>query len=449
MNLIDFLRLADPHNLALVTERWRLTFGELITQAEEFRAALDGVPGLRLFLNISDPANAAVTFTALDGVAGALVFSSPALGAALVTTLAVRADSDAILSDRDDVEGRLPVVRSTADLAAISVSRSFGGVSDWVMTTSGTTGQPKLVAHTLDSLTRTTKRDQARGRGQIWGLLYDYTRFAGLQVVLQSLLSGATLVVPSLTLPLEARIDLLVEAGVTHLSATPTLWRKILMTPGAERLMLRQVTLGGEIADDAILSALSRRYPNARISHIFASTEAGVGFSVTDRRSGFPTDFLAHPPLGIGLRIEDDHLFIRNDRVAPNYLGDEGEVARDGWVNTGDEVSVEGDRVLFLGRSSGVINVGGDKVHPEEVEAAILAHPAVAMVRVYAKKNPIVGALVASDIVPKAIGVDRGALREDLKGWLADRLERHKVPAFMRIVDEFETNAAGKLKRTD
>ncbi|WP_068958641.1 ANL family adenylate-forming protein [Pararhizobium polonicum] len=447
MNLLDHLQLADPLGLALATEASSLQFQDLIAEAEGLRAALGEVRGIRLFLNIADPVAAVIALAALDGVAGALILSSPTLDAATVAVLAARAEADAILSDRNDLLEEIPVVHRVADLALVPVSRVFGGATDWVMTTSGTTGRPKLVAHGLDSLTRTTKQDQLRGRAQVWGLLYDYTRFAGLQVMLQSLLSGAVLGVPSADLSLEGRIAFLAGMGVTHLSATPTFWRKVLMTPGAERLALRQITLGGEIADDTILSALTRRYPGARVSHIFASTEAGVGFSVTDGRAGFPVIFLDEPPLGIGLQIRDGRLFIRNERVASHYLGGEGELACDGWVDTGDQVRVNDQRVLFLGRSNGVINVGGDKVHPEEVEAVILSHPAVEMVRVYAKKNPIVGALVATDIMPRPGCSDHAALREELKHWLATRLERHKVPAFIRIVEEFETNAAGKLKR--
>lgn len=444
MTLLSHLGLAEPDALALASGSARLSYGDVIQAAEAARQNLRA-DGARVFLNLSDAANALIAMATLDGVAQAIILSSPALDAETALALAAAASADIILTDRTDLSGTIPIV---ANLAAINLApRPFQGLTDWVMTTSGTTGQPKLVVHSLDSLTRTTKRDQSRGRGQVWGLLYDYTRFAGLQVVLQTLLSGASLVMPSTDLPLDERIAILAKEGVTHLSATPTLWRKILMTPGAEALALRQVTLGGEIADDAVLSALTRRFPTARVTHIFASTEAGVGFSVTDGRAGFSETYLQTPPQGIGLRVEDDHLLIRNELVAPEYLGGRGQLAQDGWVNTGDLVRIEGGRVLFMGRSSGVINVGGDKVHPEEVEAAILSHPQVQMAQVYAKKNPIVGALVAADIQPVAGLSDPAALRNELKDWLAARLERHKVPAFIRMVEKFETNAAGKLKR--
>jgi acyl-CoA synthetase (AMP-forming)/AMP-acid ligase II len=424
MTFLDRIRGVDPARVALVTDAGALTFGDLGQTAP--------LVGARLVLHTPDVALALRVLLAMDGNGGQVTLSSPSLDAETLASVAGLVGAQ--------------VVRGADDVPLQSDNFS-GARTEWLMMTSGTTGTPKLVQHTLDSLTRTTRTDMARGAGQVWGLLYDFTRFAGLQVVLQSLLSGATLVAPSTDLPLDARIALLAKAGCTHLSATPTLWRKILMTPGHQMLALRQITLGGEIADDAVIGSLCRAFPDARISHIFASTEAGVGFSVTDRRMGFPAGYLTDPPMGIGLRVVDDHLHVRNDAVGASYLGGQGAVAENGWVNTGDVVEVTGDRVLFRGRSSGVINVGGDKVHPEEVERAVLSHPQVRLARIYAKANPIVGALVAADIVSEA-DVDTGALREELKGYLAARLARHMVPAFIRFVPDFEMNAAGKLKRT-
>lgn len=441
MTLLERLRAIPPGRQALIGREGRLCFGDVVAGAEALAPRLGG---RQLFLNLADPASAIRYLAAADGRAEAVVLASPTLEQETLNELFALSGAEVVISARSDL-GDLPLVVDEGELK-LTKGRDIA-VTAWIMTTSGTTGRPKLVSHQLDSLTRTTRSDINRGEGQVWGLLYDYTRFAGLQVVLQSLLSGATLAAPSLDLPLAERLEFLAREGCTHLSATPTLWRKILMTEGHEALPLAQVTLGGEIADDAVLSALSRRWPAARISHIFASTEAGVGFSVIDRRAGFPVAFLSDPPLGIRLKVKDGQLFVRNDLVGPDYLGGQGPMARDGWVDTGDLVAIEDDRVTFRGRLSGIINVGGDKVHPEEVERAVLTHPKVRMVRVYAKANPITGALVAADIVPAPDVEDAAALRRELQTYLRQRLERHMVPAFIRIVTDFDINAAGKMQR--
>lgn len=450
-SLIEVLAQFTLDRPLLVTPEGTVHCGELLELAEQLRPRLAGTC---IVLHNSSLRQAMPFVIAAEGVAASLAFVSPMMPETTFVHLISKITPNVILTDAPD-NLREPMLEAGIEAAlSAHVTEILSlppatirqlGETDWILSTSGTTGTPKLVRHGLASLTRTTRTDQALGSTQVWGLLYDYTRFAGLQVVLQSLLSGATLVQPDLSAPLAEQIAFLRDHGCTHLSATPTLWRKILMTPGAEKLSLRQITLGGEIADDTVLGSLARTYPNARISHIFASTEAGVGFSVTDRRAGFPASFLTAPPATIGLKIEDGRLWVRNELVRAQYLGGDETFAQEGWVDTGDAVIQIENRVFFRGRESGVINVGGNKVHPEEVERAILAHGNIVSARVYAKSNPITGALVAADIVPAETAGP--SLKASLNEFLRKHLERHAVPAFVRIVESLEINAAGKIKR--
>jgi acyl-CoA synthetase (AMP-forming)/AMP-acid ligase II len=456
MNLIDHLTAIDPGRWALVTQSARITFGQLCAEARMMAA---GLRGSRIVLNTDDLIASVSVLAAADGWAEAVVLTSPWHEQEAVAPLVALARPDAVIADRAEALAAFDtrqalhldprsVAATLAGSAADRAATERGLPTEWILTTSGTTGRPKMVRHNFSSLTRTTRCDTDRGAVQVWGLVYDFTRFAGLQVVLQSLLSGARLVAPPVEMALDVKLSLLAAEGCTHLSATPTMWRKILMTPGAEALRLRQVTLGGEIVDAAVLDSLGRTYPDARISHIFASTEAGVGFSVSDRSPGFPVTFLTDPPSGIALRVSDGRLWVRNEEVDPAYLGDQGAIAHDGWIDTGDRVEVVGERVHFRGRESGLINVGGEKVHPEEVERTILSHPDVAFARVYAKQNPIVGSLVAADIVPRPGAPAAVELRSDILQFLKGRLKKHMIPVTMRFMDGFETNAAGKLQRT-
>lgn len=325
--------------------------------------------------------------------------------------------------------------------------------TEWLLTTSGTTAAPKLVAHRLAKLCATTQQDAQRGSSLVWGLLYDPARFAGLQVVLQSLLGGATLVLTDPALGVGGRLDEMAGHGVNALSATPTLWRKLLMQGGVQRLPLALATLGGEIADQKILSAVQAAFPQARVRHVYASTEAGVGFSVTDGQEGFPRAWLREAPQGIGLRIvadqhpDEGELWIRSPRASLGYHGGASLADADGWLPSGDRVRIEGERVLFLGRENGSINVGGDKVFPEEVERALCAHPAVFAAAVSGRKNPFTGALVEAVVVP-GTGIEGGpALKEQLLAHCRALLPKHAVPALLRFASTLETNTAGKKER--
>ena len=345
-----------------------------------------------------------------------------------------------VAADEPSLSPDTPAVRNRDGLPA----------TRWIIPTSGTTGAPKLVSHTLATLTRTARFGAAAPRHH-WGLLYDLARFAGLQVFLQAFLSGSPLIFADPDRGLDAQVAALAAAGCTALSATPTLWRKILMSGAGGSLPLRQVTLGGEIADAAVLAALARAYPGARITHIYASTEAGVGFSVHDRREGFPFDYEAHPPKGIEIKVDaTGMLWLRPARAGQRFIDGDGTLQDDaGWINTGDLVRREGDRYLFLGRASGAINVGGNKVFPEEVERIVREAPGVALALVKARRSSITGALVEAVVVPDSAVSDRKALARDVQRYCRERLPPYKVPAIVTISDALETAGSGKIVRNE
>src|SRR5439155_27169635 len=154
--------------------------------------------------------------------------------------------------------------------------------TEWILLTSGTTGLPKMVVHTLSSLTRAIKGAATPREPAVWSTFYDIRRFGGLQMFLRAVLGGASLVLSSAA---ESTGDFLIRAGalgVTHISGTPSHWRRALMSPLARSISPRYVRLSGEIADQSILDSLRFFYPEARIAHAFASTEAGVAFDVRD-----------------------------------------------------------------------------------------------------------------------------------------------------------------------
>jgi acyl-coenzyme A synthetase/AMP-(fatty) acid ligase len=191
------------------------------------------------------------------------------------------------------------------------------------------------------------------------------------------------------------------------------------------------------------------------VAHAFASTEAGVAFEVGDGRAGFPASLIDPPAGGVELRIADGTLQIRSPGNAARYLGEDAAPLKtsDGFVDTGDRLELREDRYHFIGRAGGVINVGGLKVHPEEVEAVINSHPWVKMSLVRARRNPITGAVVTADVVlaEPAGGAAARPPGEELTRELIEACKRalpaHKVPALIRIVPGLEVSPSGKLVR--
>lgn len=405
------------------------------------------VPGLAADLasgfavSVGDAAQLIRLLAAADGQADAMLLLSPALSPEHTSTLMAEASLSRLVSDRAD----LAALTTLTPDAAVAPPHAPTVETDWLLTTSGTTGRPKIVRHRLASLLRTVKPAQVPP--PIWGLLYEPTRFAGLQVVLQALTGGGRLIAPAFDAPMPERLTLLADRGVSHLSATPTLWRRILMDAPAN-LAPSQITLGGEIADRPVLAALAARFPEARIRHIYASTELGVGFSVRDGHPGFPRAWLESGRDGVDLRIREDTLWVRPPGAVPEGVAASALTPDDdGYFPTGDRVELTKDRVLFLGRDATTVNIGGTKIQPEAVERVLNEHPDIAIARIAHRPNPIAGSLLTLTLVPRDSQADPKTLRRAISAFCKERLPREAMPAQIKLVSELELNAAGKLTR--
>jgi len=233
---------------------------------------------------------------------------------------------------------------------------------------------------------------------------------------------------------------------VTHISGTPTFWRSLLIAVGAEGLpALRQITIGGEAVDQTTLDRVAHAFPAARLSHIYASSEAGSLFAVHDGRAGFPESWLeSELPGGVVLRIRDGLLEVRSPRRMLAYVSGEAlPVSPDGWLVTGDLVRVEGDRVFFCGRRDHVVNVAGLKISPTEVEDVLLARPGVSEAQVYAIPSPITGSILGARVVLRP-GLDVESTLRDLRDACARALPPHAIPRRFDAVDSVVLSNSGK-----
>jgi acyl-coenzyme A synthetase/AMP-(fatty) acid ligase len=313
------------------------------------------------------------------------------------------------------------------------------------MMTSGTTGRPKIAMHQLESLLGRVRSAAAnpRNREGRWLLTYQTTGFAGVQVLLTAVLSRSVLAVPDERTP-SGFYQAACAASVQQISGTPTFWRSFLMVAERGVLDLRQITIGGEAVDQATLDRVKAGFPRARVTHIYASTEAGAVFAVNDGLAGFPRAWLEQEAQGVSLRVRDGFLQIRSPHLMRAYASQEQQpLLEDGWLGTADQCEIVGDRVVILGRKDSTINVGGSKVYPLTIETALLALPEVVEARAFGVSNPISGNLVAAEVVI-APGLDRGQARTTILQQCRARLEKHQVPRVLKVVDAIVVRESGK-----
>ena len=417
---------------------------------------LEELRGRSVVLAMRDQLSTAIALVELDGVARRLTLITPDLNAEQLRSVAAIAQADAILVDGGtaSIESRVPTYAIAPEPKHEHLQRRLTETTEWVLLTSGTTGLPKLVLHTFESLAGALPLHPDSVRPVVWSTFYDIRRYGGLQIYLRALLGGSAMVLSSAAETTRAFFTRAAAAGVTHISGTPSHWRRALMSGDAGLISPDYVRLSGEVADQTILDNLRAAYPTARIGHAFASTEAGVAFDVNDGLAGFPVDFLDKPG-AIELKVKEGTLWIRSGRTAARYLGAAAPplAGEDGFIDTGDMVELHATRYYFRGRKGGIINVGGLKVYPEEVEAVLNADPRVRMSLVKGRRSPITGAVIIAEVVLTDANLPDLQRTQDLKNDLLNACRRslsaHKVPALLHFVPALELTAAGKLVRPD
>ncbi|MET3018004.1 ANL family adenylate-forming protein [Flavobacterium hydatis] len=302
--------------------------------------------------------------------------------------------------------------------------------------TSGTTGLPKKVVHTVSSLSREIKTG-TKFDASIWGLTFNPSHMAGLQVFFQALFNGNTLV--DLSNMNSATINqLILKHEISHISATPTFYR-LLNSKDIVFNNVKSVTLGGEKSDDTLYNIVKRMFPFAKIKNIYASTEAGALLSSED-------DFFYIPErLKSKIVVIENVLYIHESLLGqmPNRL------IENGWYCSGDVIEWKSDSDYYfklIGKSNEMINVGGYKVNPHEVESELRSIDGIDNVFVFGKANSVIGNLICAEIV-----LEKGAEIEEtkIKDILRMKLQQFKIPRRIFFVDKLNLNRTGKISRVN
>ncbi|MCU1293653.1 MAG: AMP-dependent synthetase and ligase [Bryobacterales bacterium] len=414
----------------------------------------DELRGLSVLVDTTSQIAAAAALIELDGIARRIVLCTPDLADEHVPFVMEAAGVNAIVSNRPRLtpcHGRhLYLTPCSKMLVPTEYDRTPEYETEWVLLTSGTMGRPKLVVHTLESLAGAIADISDSETPWVWSTFYDIRRYGGLQILLRAILTGTSLVLSGAQEPMA---DFLARASlfdVTHISGTPSHWRRALMSPAVSVIDPVYVRLSGEVADQTLLTHLRDVYPKAKIAVAFASTEAGVVFEVNDGLAGFPVSAIDLTS-GVDMQIRESSLRVRSDRTATRYLGDNVPALKDahGYVDTADLVEKRGSRYHFVGRRDGVINVGGLKVYPEEIESVINRHPEVEMSMVRMKRSPITGSLVIADVVLKETVQTSEALavQDRILMLCRKNLSSHKVPAAINFVPALAVAGSGKMIR--
>jgi acyl-CoA synthetase (AMP-forming)/AMP-acid ligase II len=302
--------------------------------------------------------------------------------------------------------------------------------------TSGTSGKPKKVSQSLLNVIRAVRVNSSYVNN-IWGFAYNPTHFAGLQVFFQALFNKNTLVY-IFDSDYKLVNNMFNKYDISHLSCTPTFMKMLIPYIHNPKEKVLSLTFGGEKFDEKLKGSIIQKFPKAKIKNVYASTEAGSllrtdgdSFTIPERYK-----FL--------IKIENDELLIN-----VNLLGKSDTFIFEGdWYRTGDLVKfIDDKKFKFVNRKSEMINVGGYKVNPSEIEDLIRNIEGVIDVIVLGRANSLTGNIIVANII-KSVNQDDKVLKERIKSTLVLQLQDFKIPRIINFVETFDITRTGKIKKS-
>ena len=311
--------------------------------------------------------------------------------------------------------------------------RNMDAMKNWKINlyTSGTTGNPISVTHNIDTINRFLKIDE-KFSDNIWGLAYNPNHIAGVQVIMQALFNGNT-IIRLFGLSKKNILHQIKKNKITHISSTPTFY-KLLCPSNAVFPLVERVTFGGESFNQSMLKSIKRTFPNAKATNIYASTEAG-SLLASDG-----TFFTIKPSMRDFIRINSNELEVHHSLIGKFNTNNRM------WFKTGDIVKIKSEHPLkfeILSRKSDLINVGGLNVNLIEVENLINSIEGVLNAKVKSRKNSLMGNILICDIIRSKSSLSE----QNLKSYLREKLPKYKIPQIFNFVEQLNISRTGKLKR--
>lgn len=316
-----------------------------------------------------------------------------------------------------------------------------------VLFTSGTTGGPKAVLHDLAALLGRFKVQDGAERRVLPLMLADHV--GGFDMLWRGLAGGITIVSTDDRSP-EGIANAVQRHRVEVIATTPSQLNSLYSAGvlcSRTFATVRLVTHGAEPMPPALEARLRRTLPAAEFRSRFGTTETAA-IRIRNRMPG-SAEFCIEDP-AVEWRIEDGELLLRTGSNALGYLNASGtdRFMAEGWYRTGDQVAVTEEKWLrFVGRRCDVINVGGEKVHPETVEAVLLENPDVEDCAVYPVANALLGQVVAVDVVWRHKAATALEVKRALGVFAAEKLERAERPVCVNLVGSISRTETGKKLR--
>lgn len=311
-----------------------------------------------------------------------------------------------------------------------------------ILFSSGSTGKPKAMVHNLDNLIANFKNKKEKNLNLLIFLMFDH--IGGLNTLLNILSMGATMIIPK-SRDVEEVCFLVQKYKIKVLPSSPTFLNLILISKAYEKYdltSLRMITYGTEAMSESLLKRLKDVFAKVKFLQTFGTSETGI--ANTSSLSSNST-FMKIDDKNLEYKIVNDELYLKSKTQVMGYLNASMDsFTDDGWFKTGDLVELENGFIKIIGRNKEMINVGGEKVLPNEVEQVLMQMPQIKDVLVYAMPNAITTQMVVCDVVLDE-KIDKKDIKKLIRKFCKNSLENYKIPTKVNVVEQ--TNFTDRFKK--
>ncbi|WP_108947190.1 ANL family adenylate-forming protein [Shewanella halifaxensis] len=427
--------------MALVTEQQQISYGSLLDTIDRLEQVFQQITSGAVVAVIGD--------YSAESIAALLALYRKRCIVAPITTkklLEQQIKVDTLQPDfivtiglQVDVTANLGVTTTNPLIDRLRIKNSAG----LVLFSSGSTGKPKAMLHDFERLLSGYAEQKSRNMAILVLLMFDH--IGGLNTLFNALSAGMRIIIPSIREP-EAVAELIEKYEVNILPASPTFLNLLLISGAIDKYnlsSLKLVTYGSEAMPGSLLVRCKQKFLSVKFLQTFGTSETGI--IKTESRASDSLD-IRFVDNNQSYKIIDGELWLRSEYRIEGYLNqDTSTVEQDGWFRTGDIVEEHLDGYLrIVGRLNDIINVGGEKVFPAEVESCILQLDEVDTCIVYGADNAITGKTVMAN-VSLAYGCDFSTVKRKIKHHCLLYLERFKVPTKINLVENLAMT--DRLKR--
>lgn len=310
-----------------------------------------------------------------------------------------------------------------------------------VLFSSGSTGKPKAMIHNLDILIDSYLNKRPKAMNMLVFLMFDH--IGGLNTLFNAFCMGACLIIPKNKEP-KTICELIQNYKIMVLPSSPTFLNLILISgehKNYDLSALRMITYGTETMPQSLLLRLKEPFPKVKFLQTFGTSETGISTTASKSSESL---YMKLEDANCEYKIIDNELYLRSSTQVLGYLNASMDAfTPDGWFKTGDLVeTIEDGYVKIIGRSKEVINVGGQKVLPAEVESTLLSMPNINDCMVYGVTNAITGQTVVCDVV---LSKSDENIKKTIRAFCKDKLDAFKIPTKINVVEK--TNFSERFKK--